>query len=1297
MTDRHQPYHMLSASSSAAEYACTDCGRTFRRHATYRRHRLQSHDDVIQTTGKHLPPMTSPSRRSPCAAIAVSCGRSLRGVEVETEQVDDEISIGETSSGANELPPGSGEEINAIYGGRSGQQLAKGINIPRRDSAAAECKNSSATCAIKIEQTDDASLDGDEELADFRTPSETNLSLNRPSSIACAVAKTEAGADLANTKNVAHASPPNRVKSMVAELTNPIRQLSSPACKQEIDCELLFNNGRQLKDERSEEIKGVMKNISTAPMTIGTPSATVVTSSATQKIFVYVKTESQVPFCNGTAAVVSNSCPNGLMTMMSDDQLVQPLMSNAKPAGCQFICPICQRLFNSEKYLSMHISSIHRTPDVGLQQQQQNAKQVATIEVVSAPTLSPPSAVVATVTTTRRTQGHHASRTVTAAVPASAPAANSPQHHITTVPLTMPSVMAVPSAAVSQPVSTTTGGGSSVVVGPTRTSTQWTCNICNKSFAQNSSYKNHIRTHSDDRPYVCSICSIGFKERYHLKKHALFKHTTELNETCRVCGKRFKDSTAVRAHERIHSDVRPYGCTLCGKTFKTSECLWHHENRSKTCGKMAVAAAAAAAAVASGTVIGVDGRTAVRRQNMQQQQQQQQNSRLAMTSGPKRQRRNQLTAPTAAARQLPIMQPSTTMEEVQSAVSVIAKEQLNDPALIEAQVISTVSALTTATPVVKSCQPPASVGDVALTNVKQQLTVNKTIHGLDDVDGGFCEGASTNGVVVVAGGGSVTLATTPSVDSIDCELFNDVKLSSMFDGDEDVGESALVDEFWQHFDMDQMTSEYCCDIDAADTDVIDSASSTTETASSSSNDDSESSAAAVEELTKEIAMTAARFSSASSVDSSPADGSSTSTTVGRMSTAAAGSAKRHDCARCDKRFASAATLEKHLLVHAEVRPYRCSVCDIGFKLKVHLKKHNLYRHSDDYPCECSVCGKRFKDSSAVRLHERIHSADRPFQCLHCGKSFKTKENLWGHRNRGPCDKSASSGSMVAAPNGATTDISPRSSPPVGPVLLDTNPSSTVAAADVTQHFVANNVRLFHSAEFGPILGVPVNARLVFREVIESTTADKTAVAVADGCKNSTSSGVSSSSSNGGQTMTSSQSLSAGLPRLTAAVAGQHDVASPKSGQPPRVVVMSTATNAVTSPVLPAVPTAVVAPIKRQTTAGSVPPPDGSATSSTGQNRPTSLLCRRLFDSWQLPAISQSSPAVGNWWRRLRVSSPLLPGSDRIRRQWLTDVRRYRSTWHWALPTIARGVHRLTAIFFRPASRSCSNLLFRVRH
>jgi hypothetical protein len=68
----------------------------------------------------------------------------------------------------------------------------------------------------------------------------------------------------------------------------------------------------------------------------------------------------------------------------------------------------------------------------------------------------------------------------------------------------------------------------------------WTCNICWKVFDQVAAFKSHQTQHSTERPYVCDICHIGFKERYHLKKHELFKHTSELKEKCRVCGKQFK-------------------------------------------------------------------------------------------------------------------------------------------------------------------------------------------------------------------------------------------------------------------------------------------------------------------------------------------------------------------------------------------------------------------------------------------------------------------------------------------------------------------------------------------------------------------------------------------------------------------------------------------------------------------------------------------------------------------------------------------------------------------------------------
>ena len=344
------------------------------------------------------------------------------------------------------------------------------------------------------------------------------------------------------------------------------------------------------------------------------------------------------------------------------------------------------------------------------------------------------------------------------------------------------------------------------------TKDKWTCEVCGKIFAHTSNYKNHIRTHSDERPYVCHVCSIGFKERYHLKKHTLFKHTGELNEACRRCGKRFKDSTAVRAHERIHSDARPYTCQRCGKAFKTSECLWHHDHRSKTCGR------------------------------------------------PRR----------------PVDRPavlSTTCETVvQPADSLVSLTDLVDQSNSYA---SLASADVKSFPAVLSQQSSVKTEDALFMLNSHEMKFDST----DMLPAAVS--ASTVGIP------------------------------------------------W------------------------------------------------LSHSTKPVAVVIGQHVTGSGIK------------------------QRSLCSRCGKQFASSLAFERHLAVHSLTRPYRCHICDVGFKLKVHLKKHNLYRHNSDYPCQCRVCGKPFKDSSAVRLHERIHSSARPFQCA-CGKSFKTRENLWGHRHRRPC-------------------------------------------------------------------------------------------------------------------------------------------------------------------------------------------------------------------------------------------------------------------------------------------------------
>ena len=263
-----------------------------------------------------------------------------------------------------------------------------------------------------------------------------------------------------------------------------------------------------------------------------------------------------------------------------------PGMSDKRSKSQSFDCFVCGKSFNSEKYLTMHIS-LHGTvkcADELLIPEPESpestnvpspaAKQVP--EVSSRHQMAHPGLIPEALNTSSLTPHQQLTQQVAALQQQSRQ---------------LQQQSALLQQQLQQQKVKNSSSSSNVKKSPTAINRivseggGWSCTLCNKTFAHNSGYKNHMRTHSNERPYVCTICDIGFKEKYHLKKHNLFIHSSELPEKCRFCGKRFKDSTAVRAHERIHSDERPFACRRCTKTFKTSECLWHHEHRSKTCGQ----------------------------------------------------------------------------------------------------------------------------------------------------------------------------------------------------------------------------------------------------------------------------------------------------------------------------------------------------------------------------------------------------------------------------------------------------------------------------------------------------------------------------------------------------------------------------------------------------------------------------------------------------------------------------------------------------------------------------------------
>ena len=78
---------------------------------------------------------------------------------------------------------------------------------------------------------------------------------------------------------------------------------------------------------------------------------------------------------------------------------------------------------------------------------------------------------------------------------------------------------------------------------------------------------------------------------------------------------------------------------------------------------------------------------------------------------------------------------------------------------------------------------------------------------------------------------------------------------------------------------------------------------------------------------------------------------------------------------------------------------KCNPCDINFKVKEGLFRHNTKVHGMRKPLNCGECGKGYLRNANLMIHNRVHTGERPHICEVCARGFIDQSGLVRHKEK----------------------------------------------------------------------------------------------------------------------------------------------------------------------------------------------------------------------------------------------------------------------------------------------------------